>query len=138
MGALHQPTWWAYLWAAPATLLGLLGLGVLSLFGARTCRTEGVLECNGGILAKLDRIPFVNQFAAITVGHVIFANDSACMARLRVHERTHVKQYERWGIFFIPLYLGSSAWQILCGRHYYRDNVFEIEAFAAEEAVEHA
>jgi hypothetical protein len=41
-----------------------------------------------------------------------------------------VKQYERWGPFFIPAYLGSSAWMWLRGRDAYRDNPFEAEAFA--------
>jgi hypothetical protein len=53
---------------------------------------------------------------------------------LRAHEQVHVRQYERWGPFFVPAYLASSLWQGLCGRHLYRDNHFERPAFAAERA----
>ena len=31
---------------------------------------------------------------------------------LRDHEQVHVAQYERWGVFFVPGYLLSSAWLV--------------------------
>jgi hypothetical protein len=46
----------------------------------------------------------------------------------RRHERVHVRQYERWGPLFIPLYLGASAWALVNGRDPYCDNPFEREA----------
>jgi hypothetical protein len=128
----------AYTWAAPVSLFGLLLLLLARGLGAQVCVLDGVAECSGGPIDKISRLPFFSQFAAITLGHIIFANDAACMQRLRVHERTHVKQYERWGPLFPPLYLLSSAWALLRGKHYYRDNVFEIEAFAAQYADEAA
>jgi hypothetical protein len=42
-----------------------------------------------------------------------------------------VRQYERWGAFFFPAYLGSSLWQLVRGRDPYRHNRFEREAFRA-------
>ena len=54
------------------------------------------------------------------------------LSSLRAHEQVHVRQYERWGLFFVPAYLVSSLWQLLRGRHIYRDNCFEREAFGAE------
>ena len=33
------------------------------------------------------------------------------------HEQVHVAQYERWGVFFVPGYLLSSAWQTASRRH---------------------
>jgi hypothetical protein len=41
----------------------------------------------------------------------------------------HVRQYERWGVLFFPLYAASSLWQLARGRDPYRDNRFEREAF---------
>jgi len=39
-----------------------------------------------------------------------------------------VRQYERWGVFFLLAYPAASllaAWQ---GGHFYRDNCFEVQA----------
>jgi hypothetical protein len=41
----------------------------------------------------------------------------------------HVRQYERWGLLLLPLYVASSLWQLLLGRDPYFDNRFEREAF---------
>jgi hypothetical protein len=57
------------------------------------------------------------------------------LALLREHEHVHVRQCERWGAFFLPAYLLAAAWQALRGRGAWRDNPFEREAFAHEEAV---
>jgi hypothetical protein len=59
---------------------------------------------------------------------VIVGVDRAELKRSRAHEQVHVRQYERWGILFFPLYLGSSLGQLLRGRRPYRDNRFEREA----------
>jgi hypothetical protein len=47
----------------------------------------------------------------------------------RSHEQVHVRQYEQWGPLFLPAYLASSLWQLACGRHCYRDNWFERQAY---------
>jgi hypothetical protein len=44
------------------------------------------------------------------------------------HELVHVRQYERWGFLFFPLYLAGSLRALLRGGHAYRDNPFEIAA----------
>jgi hypothetical protein len=54
--------------------------------------------------------------------------------RCRNHERVHVRQYERWGPLFPPLYLLSSAAALVRGMDPYRDNRFEQEAFRASGA----
>jgi hypothetical protein len=41
-----------------------------------------------------------------------------------------VRQYERWGAFFIPAYLLSSLVQLARGRDPYRENHFERQAYA--------
>lgn len=67
--------------------------------------------------------------AAITFGHVVWGCDQSCLDWSRNHERVHVRQYERWGPLFIPLYLAFSAIVAWRGLDPYRDNPFEREAF---------
>jgi hypothetical protein len=45
----------------------------------------------------------------------------------------HVRQYERWGPFFIPAYLLCSVWLMLRGYNAYLDNPFEVEAYAIDD-----
>ncbi len=95
------------------------------VLGGKLRPVLGVLEiCAPHCCAHLMR-----QFGAITLGHVVIARDAQQMAELRAHERVHVRQYARWGILFFPLYLGSSCWQLVRGRRFYRDNCFEREAY---------
>jgi hypothetical protein len=70
--------------------------------------------------------------SAITLGHVVLGRDRDALHDTRTHERVHVEQYERWGPFFLPLYLLASAWAILCGGHVYFDNRLEQEAWRVE------
>jgi hypothetical protein len=121
----------AYAWAAPYSLLGLT-VGLLALlFGARARMREGALEFGGGWLGvRLSRLPEPFCFSAITFGHVILGVDEAALAGARAHEQVHVRQYERWGPFFIPAYLLSSLAQLLRGRRPYLDNRFEREAYS--------
>jgi hypothetical protein len=120
-----------YLWAAPYTALGL-ALGLLALaFGASMRVHSGAFEFGGGAIRRLVsrfRPPF--RFSAITFGHVVLGMDHATLAEVRAHEQVHVRQYERWGPFFVPAYLLSSLVQLLCRRDPYRDNHFEREARA--------
>jgi hypothetical protein len=121
----------ARVWAAPYSALGfVLGL-VVVLVGGRMDRCDGALEIGGGRLGRLAaRLPPPLCFSAITLGHVILGIDQATLAAVRAHEQVHVRQYERWGLFFGPAYLLSSAVQLLRGRRPYLDNHFEREAYA--------
>ncbi len=123
-----------YLWAAPASLLGLL-LATSVLLGRGTGRGHaswhsGVLEVSGGLPGWLlaRQLPFSGPVAAITLGHVVLAQSSAALVQTRRHERVHVAQYERWGGLFLLAYPLASLWAGLHGKHPYQDNVFEIEA----------
>ena len=69
------------------------------------------------------------RFQAITFGHIVLGFSHAVLAQVRAHEHVHVRQYERWGILFFPLYLGSSVWQLLRGRDPNWRNHFEVAAF---------
>lgn len=122
-----------YLWAFPATVVGAL-LALLALIAGATARVvEGAIEVAGGRLERfVGCLPECARFGAITFGHVIIGLDHALMERVRSHEHVHVRQYERWGVLFFPLYLASSLVQLLRGRDPYRDNRFEREAYALE------
>jgi hypothetical protein len=123
-----------YLWAGPTTCVGLL-LAVLGIAGGGriTCHT-GVLEAEGRLLAwSLRHLTVLGGgVSAITFGHVVLGTSAAVLDATRAHERVHVRQYERWGPLFIPLYLAESLWAAARGRHAYYDNRFEREAMAAE------
>lgn len=124
-----------YLWAAPYTLLGLLLGAFAVLFGAGMRRYHGVFEIFGGRLGRaIGRFPEPLRFSAMTLGHVILAVDRSALVQLRHHERVHVRQYERWGPFFLPAYLLSSLLQLVLGRNPYRENHFERQAYAAAPA----
>jgi len=121
----------ARVWAFPMTALGLLTLPLAWLSGGRTSVVEGVIEAHGGWITSLLRRwpPFSAGAAALTLGHVVLAMSGRDMEACRAHERVHVRQCERWGIFFLPAYLGGSLWAAMRGGDPYRDNPFEREAF---------
>ncbi len=124
-----------YLWASPGSLIGLMMTLVALMTGGRARVVSGVLETHGGWVTRLlhrgNR--WTGPIAAITLGHVVLGCDEATLTRTRRHERVHVRQYERWGPFFIPAYLLSSAWLGLRGFNAYLDNPFEIEAYALDD-----
>lgn len=65
----------------------------------------------------------------MTLGHVVIGQTSAALDIARRHELVHVRQYERWGPLFLPLYGAFSLALWLRGRDAYRENPFEREAF---------
>ena len=106
-------------WAAPGSVVGLL---LSPLFRRRRIR-HGVLLCEGADWPGRLGWPY----RAITFGHVVLSVDTLDDPTLR-HELVHVRQFERWGPLFIPLYLAASAWALARGKHHYRDNRFELQA----------
>lgn len=108
----------AYTWASPLTAAGLL-LGALS-------GTTPQVRC--GVLLFADARGLGGWmlrwrgFAAATLGHVIIAVGHPG-DRLLGHELVHVRQAERWGPLFVPLYLAGLA------RYGYRLNPFERAAY---------
>lgn len=120
-----------YVWAAPATLIGLALAVCARLDGAQWRYAQGVLEATDGRVVALLLTPTRRyRYAAITLGHVILARDTRSLDRCRCHEHAHVRQYERWGVLFFPLYAGSSLLVWLRGGRPYRDNHFERQARA--------
>jgi hypothetical protein len=123
----------AMIWALPWTLFGCL-IGVLGLATGGGIRVRGrILEFWGGVLPWLARrAPLAGGIRAITFGHTVLGTDPATLDDVRSHEMVHVRQYERWGPFFIPAYLACSMFLRLRKRHPYLDNPFEREAFDLE------
>lgn len=122
-----------YIWAAPNTALGALaGLAMLCL-GGRLRFVAGVAEFHGGWAGRFfAALPRPICFGAMTLGHVILGTSGEGLAALREHEHVHVRQYEQWGMFFLPAYALSSVWQVMHGRCGYRSNFFERQAYAVE------
>ncbi len=118
-----------YLWAFPATAVGLPLVFVALVTGGRAAVVEGVIEAHGGLVARLLARWLLIPAAAMTLGHVIVGRDAACLKRSRRHEHVHVRQYERWGPFMLPIYALASLVLYLRGMDPYFDNPFEREAF---------
>lgn len=119
----------AYLWVSPYTLTGL---AIGFLLGGRFARVDGVVEIHGPLIARtLERFPV--PASAVTFGHVVFGRTAQALTTTRRHERVHVRQYERWGPIFVPVYLAASALLYLAKRDGYRENPFEREAYGADE-----
>ena len=125
-----------YLWASPNTAIGLLLVVPALVSGGRVRRVQGVLEITGRAVAwVLQHFPFSGPIVALTLGHVVLCADEEMLERWRSHELIHVRQYERWGSFFIPAYLFSSFAARLKGKDCYLDNRFEAEAFCRQQKI---
>jgi hypothetical protein len=75
------------------------------------------------------------NWLAITIARWIFAWRPLDDAEL-AHELCHVRQWHEHGFFgYIAAYLGESRRARSAGKDRYRDNKFEVEARAAEDAV---
>jgi hypothetical protein len=125
----YQPL--LYVWAAPASLLGLSLAPIVLLQGGSLRLVRGAIEIHGGIVTRLltRGLPWVGAGAALTLGHVIWGFDQWCLDHSRNHEHVHVRQYERWGPLFIPLYLLAAFIAYRRGLDPYLDNPFEREAY---------
>jgi len=121
-----------YLWASPWTLVGLAigGLGMLT--GGAAQRGPGIIEFHGGAVRwLLERLP--GKPYAMTMGHAVWGANREALEHCRCHELVHVRQYERWGILFIPAYLACWLVLTLRGKNGYWDNPFEREAYGEDE-----
>ena len=120
----------AILWASPYTLFGL-AVGAIGLCTGGHGRIRGrVVEFHGGAVHWfVARLPGAGGPMAITFGHTVLGRTAADLDVSRRHERVHVRQYERWGPLFGPVYLLCSLGLWLRGKRAYEDNPFEREAF---------
>jgi hypothetical protein len=83
--------------------------------------------------APMQRFVLPN-WIAITIGRWIFAWRKLDEAEL-AHELTHVRQWARYGLTYVPRYYMASRAAARSGGDRYRDNAFEKEAADAAEAV---
>ena len=119
-----------YLWAAPNTALGVLLLPLVWLTGGRGQIRDGVIELYGGVLDPLLRycVPIRGGAEAMALGHIVIAVSCRALEETRAHERVHVRQYERWGPFFLPAYFLASLSAAVAGKGAYHGNYFEQQA----------
>lgn len=125
-----------YAWVLPTTAVGLLATALTLVTRGRARWVDGVLEVHGGFsdwaLRKL--VPLPGGATAMTLGHVVIARDELSHDLTRSHERVHVRQCERWGPLFIPMYFLFSGVAKLRGKDAYMDNPFEREAYDSDQA----
>lgn len=89
-----------FVWTVPNTVLGLL----LGAFTFQLPRAHGGAFVFDRSPRGLTRLLRAMGRTAMTVGFVIVAAVPV-EGTLLAHERYHVRQYSRWGPFFIPVYL---------------------------------
>jgi len=125
---------WVLLWAFPGTVLGLLVALIALASGGRAKPVDGVLEVAGGLPARLlnKGFPFSGPVMAITLGHVVVGMSELALTQTRLHERAHVRQFERWGGLMLFLYPLAGLWVAMRGFDPYRDNPFERKARVEE------
>ena len=97
-----------YAWVSPWTLTAVaIGL----LLGGKFRLVDGVVEVHGNRVASVLQRLYVPAMA-ITIGHVVLGQTQTALDVTRTHERVHVRQYERWGIAFVPAY--SACYLCIC------------------------
>lgn len=118
-----------YLWASPASIVGICVGGTSLLTGGGWQLRRGALEFHGGLIHwAFIRFPRVKP-QAMTLGHTILGRTIEALDQTRNHEHVHVRQYERWGPFFLPAYVLCSCVLWMRGQNPYLDNPFEVEAY---------
>jgi hypothetical protein len=89
-----------FVWTVPNTVLGL----VLGAFTFQLPRAHAGAFVFDGSPRGLTSLLRAMGRTAMTVGFVIVAAVPV-EGTLLAHERHHIRQYSRWGPFFIPVYL---------------------------------
>jgi hypothetical protein len=78
----------------------------------------------------------IPNWLAITIGHSIVSWRKLDGAELE-HELTHVRQWDRCGRLEYPIEYARASLRARCaGGHWYRDNAFEVEAYAAARSAD--
>jgi hypothetical protein len=125
-----------YIWASPNSIIGLLFWPSVFFNGGGFQVVDGVLELHGSLISWVLRhcVLLPGGAWAMTFGHVVLGRDEEALSGTRVHERVHVRQYERWGPVFIPAYLAAAMWGLVRGTGAYHGNYFERQAVRGEYA----
>lgn len=124
-----------YAWASPSTALGLAAVALTLLTRGKCSLVDGVFEAHGGFATWFLRriVPLPGGASAMTIGHVVLGRDTLALSQTRLHERVHVRQYERWGPLFIPAYFIECGLACLRGENAYEGNRFEVEAYRVSD-----
>ncbi len=109
-------------------------LGILVMRGCGIARPTREVE-SGDVTAVLVEDPRVGRWfdtqlmpvTAQTLGRYVFAR-GRIPADILAHECEHIRQWERFGPFYLAMYFGSSALALLRGREAYWANHFEAAA----------
>ena len=118
--------WWRSL---PGDMLGrcvMLGCGIPAPTREQVVGDVGAMlveDPRVGLWFRAHAIPVQAQ----TLGHYVFSRGPIPDHTL-AHEFEHIRQWERYGPLFLPLYFGSSAAALFRGRRPYWDNRFEAAA----------
>lgn len=121
------------LWTLPNTLVGLTIGGVGCAFGGKARLNGRTVEFYGGLVQwLLQKMPQGKHVLAVTVGNTILGQSLASLNIARDHELVHVAQFERWGPLMLPVYTLASCYVWMKGKRFYRDNPFEVEAYAVD------
>ena len=118
------------LWAIPWSTLGLVIGSVGLISGGHVQRKGRILEFWGGTLPIiLRRFPFYCGSPVATFGHVVLGRTDRHLDACRDHQLVHVRQYEQWGVLFVPVYLVCYVALWIWGKRPYYDHPFERQAF---------
>jgi hypothetical protein len=126
------------MWVLPVSIFAL-PLLPLAVYRADWHICRGVLEVSSPALSWFLRGPWFRAmsgstgFSAATIGHVVIARDASALCACRAHEHVHVRQCERWGVFFPAVYVVAGLHAAIRARSwhaYYHANPFEREANA--------
>ena len=122
-----------YLWALPITAFGLLLLLLAwpsrpRVVWLRIGQTRALCAWGGWLDVWLQNHPFGAMYAA-AIGHVVIARDARKLCFCGAHEFEHVRQTERWGFLMPIVYVLNGFWQLMRGKQFYRNNVFEEAAY---------
>lgn len=117
-----------HLWMLPLTLAGFVVVGIHSLFVGKHVRVSWTWR--GIVFEYPGRLWGMDSLMGQCLGGVILVRSTGPIstARTLVHEGQHVFQQMVLGPFILLAYPVSSFAALVRGRHWYRDNVFEIDA----------
>lgn len=93
------------MWAGPLSVLGLL---LAALGGGTARRVDGALVV-AGVGGPMAAVLRRRGFSGTTLGQCVLVTPTAPPAALVAHELVHVRQAERLGIAFGPLYIALLA-----------------------------
>ncbi len=123
-----------YIWAFPNTCIGIPFIFLALIHRGYFRITDGILEISSPLIDRFLHhcIPVMGGASAMTLGHIILGRNPDCLDSARIHEQVHVRQCEKWGPFFIPVYFAASFIAYCKGRDPYLGNVFERAAYEKE------